>query len=158
MFNIGDRVAHPLHGAGTISEIEHKRIDGIDRDYYVLRITKGDIRVMVPVDSCEAVGLRAVICPEEVEELFRQFPALELMDDASWNKRYRDNMGRIRSGDLLEVASVIKSLLRREAERGLSTGERKMLSSAKQILLSELVLSLNISYEEADAKVCLAFQ
>lgn len=157
MFSVGDHVAHPLHGAGEICDIERKRIDGSYRDYYVLRISKGTMRVMVPVDGCAAVGLRPIISAEEAEEIIRRIPELQVSEDSSWNKRYRENMLRIRSGDLLEVASVVKSLVLRENARGLSTGERKMLHSAKQILISEIVLSLDCSYSDAEDRLNLAF-
>ena len=157
MFKIGDRVAHPLHGAGTISEIEHKKIDNRFIDYYVMRIPKGDMRVMIPVDSCDAVGLRPIIDAVRAEEILSRIPDLEVAEDLNWNKRYRENMLRIRSGDLLEVASVIKSLVRRETARGLSTGERKMLHSAKQILISEIVLCFDCSYSEAEERLYHSF-
>ncbi len=157
MFKIGDRVAHPLHGAGTISEIEHKKIDKSFRDYYVMRIPKGDMRVMIPVDACDAVGLRPIIDCDRAEEILSQIPDLVISEDSNWNKRYRENMLRIRSGDLLEVASVIKSLVQRENSRGLSTGERKMLHSAKQILISEIVLCFDCSYNEAEDRLYHAF-
>ena len=157
MFKIGDRVAHPLHGAGTISEIEHKKIDNSFKDYYVMRIPKGDMRVLVPVDACDAVGLRPIIDSVKAEEILRQIPDLQITEDSNWNKRYRENMLRIRSGNLLEVASVIKSLVQRESIRGLSTGERKMLHSAKQILISEIVLCFECSYSEAEERLYHAF-
>ena len=157
MFKVGDRVAHPLHGAGTISEIERKKIDNSFKDYYVMRIPKGDMRVMVPVDACDVVGLRPIIDSARAEEILSRIPELEIAEDSNWNKRYRDNMLRIRSGDLLEVASVIKSLVIRENTRGLSTGERKMLHSAKQILISEIVLCLDCSYNEAEERLYHAF-
>ena len=157
MFKVGDRVAHPLHGAGTISEIEHKKIDNRFKDYYVMRIPKGDMRVMIPVDACEAVGLRPIIDSGLAEEILQQIPDLVIAEDSNWNKRYRENMLRIRSGDLLEVASVIKSLVQRENTRGLSTGERKMLHSAKQILISEIVLCFDCSYDEAEDRLYRAF-
>ena len=157
MFSIGDHVAHPLHGAGEICEIERNRVDGVYKDYYVLRIPKGSMRIMVPVDGCEAVGLRPIISAEQAEEIFRRIPELEVIEDSSWNKRYRENMQRIRSGDLLEVAAVVKSLIRRENQRGLSTGERKMLHSAKQILISEMVLCLDSPYSEVEERLNLAF-
>ncbi len=157
MFKVGDRVAHPLHGAGTISEIEHKKIDNRFKDYYVMRIPKGDMRVMIPVDACEAVGLRPIIDSGRAEEILQQIPDLVIAEDSNWNKRYRENMLRIRSGDLLEVASVIKSLVQRENVRGLSTGERKMLHSAKQILISEIVLCFDCSYDEAEDRLYRAF-
>lgn len=157
MYAIGDRVAHPLHGAGTISEIECKRINGSSRDYYVMCVPKGNMRVMIPVDSCDAVGLRPIIDSVCAERLLQQIPELQITEDSNWNKRYRENMLRIRSGDLLEVASVIKSLVMRESSRGLSTGERKMLHSAKQILISEIVLCLNSSYGEVEERLNRAF-
>ena len=157
MFKIGDRVAHPLHGAGTISEIEHKKIDNSFKDYYVMRIPKGNMRVMIPVDACDAVGLRPIIDSARAEAILHQIPDLQIDEDCNWNKRYRENMLRIRSGNLLEVASVIKSLVERENTRGLSTGERKMLHSAKQILISELVLCLDCSYNEAEERLYHAF-
>lgn len=158
MYSIGDLVAHPLHGAGAICEIERKRIDGQYKDYYVMLVAKGNMRVMVPVDGCEAVGLRPIISDLQAEEIFRKIPELQIIDDSSWNKRYRDNMLRLRSGDLMEVAAVVKSLLHRESRRGLSTGERKMLFSAKQILISEIVLSLNSTYVEVEERLNVAFR
>ena len=157
MFHVGDKVAHPLHGAGTISEIERKKIDQSVKDYYVMRIPKGDMRVMIPVDACDAVGLRPIIDSSRAEEILQQIPDLVISEDSNWNKRYRENMLRIRSGDLLEVASVIKSLVLRESARGLSTGERKMLHSAKQILISEIVLCFDCSYNEAEERLYHAF-
>ena len=157
MYMIGDRVAHPLHGAGIISEIERKRINGSSKDYYVMCVPKGNMRVMITVDSCGAVGLRPIIDRCGAESILQQIPQLPVFEDANWNKRYRENMQRIRSGDLIEVASVIKSLVRRECSRGLSTGERKMLHSAKQILISEIVLCLDSSYGEVEERLNRAF-
>jgi len=156
MFKIGDKVAHPLHGAGTISEIESKRINGENRSYYVMHIPRGDMRVMIPVDSCDAVGIRSIIGKERAAEILAAIPSIEVSEDNNWNRRYRENMVKIKSGDLLEVAAVIKSLIRRDEDRGLSTGERKMLHSAKQILLSELVLSQGSSYDEAERSLYAA--
>ena len=153
MFSVGDLVAHPLHGAGTICEIEQKRIDGKNKDYYVMLIPTGSMRIMIPVDGCEAVGLRPIIDSVRAEEILEQIPLLEVVEDSSWNKRYRENMLRIRSGNLLEVAAVVKSLVVREGDRGLSTGERKMLHSAKQILISEIVLCLDSTYSEVEERL-----
>ena len=156
MYQIGDKIAHPLHGAGTISEIEEKRIDGKNKSYYVMYVPKGDMRVMIPTDSCEAIGIRPIVASDRAAEILRAIPALETEMDANWNRRYRENMVKIKSGDLLEVAAVIKSLVLRETERGLSTGERKMLHSAKQILISEIVLSQESSYEEVEQQLYAA--
>ena len=152
-YNIGDKIAHPLHGAGSISEIENKRVNGKNRSYYVMHIQKGDMRVMIPVDSCEQIGIRPIIAKEQVDEIFSAIPDIEIAEDTNWNKRYRENMVHIKSGDLLEVAGVIKSLVRRESKLGLSNGERKMLHSAKQILISEIVLAKSMDYSDAEARV-----
>lgn len=156
MYQIGDKIAHPLHGAGTIDEIEEKRIDGKNKSYYVMHVPKGDMRVMIPTDSCEAIGIRPIVEKKRAAEILKAIPALETEMDSNWNRRYRENMVKIKSGDLLEVAAVIKSLVLRETERGLSTGERKMLHSAKQILISEIVLSQESSYEEVEQQLYAA--
>lgn len=150
MYKIGDRIAHPLHGAGTISAIESRRINGINRDYYMMHIPVGDMTVMIPTETCTIIGIRPVIDGARAAVILSSIPDIEISDNTNWNKRYRENMVRIKSGDLLEVAAVIKSLIYRDNERGLSTGERKMLHSAKQIFISELVIAMDIAYEEAE--------
>ena len=155
-YHIGDKIAHPLHGAGSISEIEHKRVNGKNRSYYVMHIQRGDMRVMIPVDSCEQIGIRPIIAKEQVDEIFSAIPDIEITEDTNWNKRYRENMVHIKSGDLLEVAGVIKSLVRRESKLGLSNGERKMLHSAKHILISEMMLSQECSYDEVEEQLYAA--
>ncbi len=152
-FRVGDRIAHPMHGAGVIDGIVTKRVGGKDRDYYVLKLPAGDMLVMVPVDNCADIGVRPIVCAEEAEKIIGAIPGIEVEMTANWNKRYRENMLKIKSGDLMEVASVVKGLMLRDRERGLSTGERKMLHSAKQILISELVLSESSSYEEVEARL-----
>ena len=152
-FRVGDRIAHPMHGAGVIDSIVTKRINGQDRDYYVLKLPTGGMMVMVPVETCEAIGARPIVNPAEAEEILGAIPGIQVEMTSNWNKRYRENMLRIKSGDLMEVASVVKGLMQRDRERGLSTGERKMLHSAKQILISEIVLSESSSYEEVEARL-----
>lgn len=153
MYKIGDQIAHPLHGAGTISAIESRRINGTNRDYYLMHIPVGDMTVMIPTETCTIIGIRPVINSEKAEAILASIPQIEITDNTNWNKRYRENMVRIKSGDLLEVAAVIKSLVYRDNERGLSTGERKMLHSAKQIFISELVIAQSIAYEEAEQRL-----
>ena len=97
--------------------------------------------------------MRPIVAPDEAEKILGAIPGIEVEMTSNWNKRYRENMLRIKSGDLMEVASVVKGLMQRDRERGLSTGERKMLHSAKQILISEIVLSESSSYEEVEARL-----
>ena len=152
-FAVGDRVVHPLHGAGVIDSIETQCAGGVQRDYYVMRISLGDILVKIPKDSSDAIGVRPVIQAEQAQRLLASISSIQVEMTQNWNKRYRENMHKLCSGDLVEVAAVIKSLSARADSRGLSTGERKMLNSAKQILLSELVLSQNFTYDEAQQQL-----
>ena len=153
MFQVGDCIAHPMHGAGVIDGIEERRINGVTRQYYMFKLPVGGMTVMIPVDHCDEVGVRPIIDEQQADEVLEQLSKIEVDVTQNWNRRYRENMLRIKSGDLLEVARVIKCLMQRDSEKGLSTGDRKMLRSAKQILISELVLSKNSSYEEVEEEV-----
>lgn len=153
MFQVGDKIVHPMHGAGVIDEIASRKINGVTRDYYVLKLPAGGIMVMVPTETSDEIGVRPVMEPQEAAKVVDALPGLEVESDSNWNRRYRENMVRLKSGDLYEVARVMKGLMLRDGKRGLSTGERRMLHSAKQILLSELVLSGSYSYEEAESRI-----
>lgn len=153
MFVIGDYIVHPMHGAGVIENIVNKRINGDEREYYVLKLPVGDMVVMVPVAGCECIGVRPVVGRDEALEILNAFPNIEISMTQNWNKRYRENMDKIKSGNLLEVSEVVKGLMCRDVERGLSTGERKMLHSAKQILISELVIALDTNYVQIEEKL-----
>ena len=109
--------------------------------------------VMVPTEHCEEIGVRPIVPGEEAERIIEQLSSIQVEMTSNWNQRYRENMIRLKSGDLLEVARVIKGLVQREEERGLSTGERKMLHSAKQILISEVILAQNARYEDVEARI-----
>lgn len=157
LFGIGEYIAHPMHGAGKIDDIVKRRSGNVERDYYVLKLPVGEMRVMIPVDGCEGIGVRPIIGADKAEEVLEAFKVIDISMTANWNKRYRENMQKIKSGDLMEVASVVKGLMKRDAERGLSTGERKMLHSAKQIFISEMVISLDCSYETIEDRLNSAF-
>ncbi len=156
MFKIGDKVAYPMHGAGIISDIVEEKIGMSKLDYYVFQMPVGGLVLKIPVDASQTVGLRCVVAPEEAVKLIAALPELEVEMDGNWNHRYRENLDRIKSGDLYEVARVIKGLSRRDAQRGLSNGERKMLHSAKQILISEFVLTLERDYGELEKQINMA--
>ena len=153
MFLIGDKILHPMLGAGVIDEIVTQKVSGVTREYYVMHVSVGSMKVMIPVASCGEIGVRPVLSAREADEVIASLAALHVEDTANWNRRYRENMLRIKSGDILQVAQVVKSLALREREHGLSTGERKMLSSARQIFYSELVLSKNATLTEIEALV-----
>jgi len=153
MFSIGDMVVHPMHGAGVISAIVRQKIGGSDQDYYVFKMSVGGLLLKIPTANSQMIGLRAVEKPQTVEQVLDAIPSLEIEDTANWNKRYRENMMRLKSGDLYEVARVIKSLMHRDLQRGLSTGERKMLHNAKQILISEVVLIESADYSKVEERL-----
>ena len=156
MFQVGDKIVHPMHGAGVIDEITTRKINGVVRDYYILKLPVGGMMVMVPTESSAEIGMRPVMPRSEADRIMEALPDMEVDADPNWNRRYRENMVRLKSGDLFEVARVMKTLMLRDGERGLSTGERKMLHSAKQILISEIVMSECSSYEDVERRIDLA--
>lgn len=149
MFKVGDKVAYPMHGAGIIEAIEEREILGEKRKYYVLRLPISDMKVMIPVNKTNNIGLREVIDEDGIKRVIGILSGDTTNMSANWNRRYRANMEKIKSGDIFEVAEVVRNLIKREMERGLSSGERKMLENARQILISELVLAAEIEEKKA---------
>lgn len=140
MFNIGDKVVYPMHGAGIIEAIEEKEILGDKKKYYVMNIPAGDMKVMIPLDNVQKVGLRDVIGKSALDKVYEILGSEGELSNTNWNRRYRANMDKIKSGSIFKVAEVVRSLLLRDRIKGLSTGEKRMLESAKQILISELIM------------------
>ena len=153
MFCIGDKVVHPMHGAGIISDVVREKIAGTVQDYYVFRMSVGGLVLKIPVLSSGTVGLRRIVEQEEADRLLAALPAMDTEMTSNWNRRYRENLQRLKSGDIYEVARVIKGLAFRDSQQSLSTGERKMLHTAKQILISEIVLVLGQDYEQVEGRV-----
>lgn len=140
MFKIGDKIVYPMHGAGIIESIEEKEILGEMRRYYVLRMPIGDMKVMIPIMNVQDIGLRKVIDEEGVLRVLSILQEKDSPMNTNWNRRYRNNMEKIKSGNVFELAEVVRNLSTRDKDKGLSTGEKKMLDNARQILISELVL------------------
>ncbi len=140
MFEVGDRVVYPMHGAGIIEKIESEQVLGETRDYYVLNVSSGAINIMVPIDNCERIGLRRIISKSEVDEVFALLKADSTAMESNWNRRYRENTEKLKTGDILEVAEVVRNLWRNDKIKKLSAGEKNMLNNARQILISELAL------------------
>ncbi|MBE3595324.1 MAG: CarD family transcriptional regulator [Candidatus Carbobacillus altaicus] len=153
MFKVGDKVVYPMHGAGVIEAIEEKEFLGERRAYYVLNMPIGEMRVMIPLEHMERLGLREVLSADDFQALEEALEATDAPSDKNWNQRYRAHMEKMKSGDALAVAVVVRNLMRREKIRGLSTGERRMLDSARQILISEIALAKNLKADEAEAWV-----
>ena len=152
MFNVGDKIVYPMHGAGTIDAIEEKDILGQKQAYYILKMP-GEVKVMVPTQKAEEVGVRSIINKESADKVFGILEKDETIMDKNWNKRYRDNMEKMKSGDIYEIADVVRNLSFKQKEKGLSTGEKKMLTNAKQILVSELVLAEHSNKDEMEEMV-----
>lgn len=142
MYNIGDKIVYPLHGAGVIEAIEEKDVLGKKQSYYVMKMTfSTEMKVMIPMQGCEEIGVRYVIDKAEGKKVLEAFRSAPIGENNNWNKRQRENMQKIKSGDIYQVLGVVKELMYRDKSKGLSTSERKMLNNAKQIMISELVLS-----------------
>ena len=152
MFNVGDKIVYPMHGAGVIDAIEEKDILGEKQAYYILKMP-GEVKVMVPTAKAEEIGVRSIIDKSSAEKVFRVLESDETEMSMNWNKRYRDNMDKMKSGDIYKIADVVRNLSFKQKEKGLSTGEKKMLSNAKQILVSELVLTEHPSQGEIEQKL-----
>lgn len=153
MFQVGDKVVHPKHGAGVIDRIVEERINGRTQTYYVFSMPVSGLVLKIPTEKSHLVGLRPVMDAAEAAAVIGSLESLSTDETSNWNKRYRENMERLKSGDLYQVARVIKCLMLRDAERGLSTGERKMLHSAKQIFLSEMVLATGENYRSMEDRL-----
>lgn len=151
MFSIGDKIVYPMHGAGIIEEIEEKVILGENRKYYILKVPCGDMKIMIPVDSAQEIGVRPIVSADELSAMIELLESGLTEMSNNWNRRYRENQEKLKTGDILQVAEVVKNLMRTDREKKLSTGEKKMLSNAKQILISEMILVYNLDQEEANA-------
>ena len=137
MFNVGDYIVYPMHGAGTVDAIEEKNILGEKQSYYIIKMP-GEVKVMVPTAKAEEVGVRGIIDKNSAQRVFKILEEDETEMSQNWNKRYRDNMDKMKSGDIYEIADVVRNLTFKQKEKGLSTGEKKMLLNARQILVSEI--------------------
>lgn len=153
MFDIGDKVVYPMHGAGVIENIEEKEILGEKRKYFIMKMPIGEMKVMIPVDNVEEIGIRDVVEEEKLEEVMETLKEGSTKMPQNWNRRFRLNNDKIKTGDILKIAEVVKNLTLLDIEKGLSTGEKKMLNSSTQMLYSEMVLSSDMSLEEIEDKV-----
>jgi CarD family transcriptional regulator len=150
MFAKGDKIVYPLYGAGIIEELEQREIDGETLTYYVLLIPVGNLKIMIPANKTEQLGIRGIYGKDEIVRIITEVTGEPVDMPENWNQRYKENMERIKSGKLAEVALVFRNLLLRERDRGLSTAEKKMMTTAKQIILSEMILSQNVEKAEAE--------
>lgn len=152
MFNIGDKVFYPMHGAGIINSIDEKEILGNKVSYYTISLPN-EIKAMIPVENSETVGLRAIINEDEANKVLGILESHITEMPENWNKRYNENRDRLKTGDIYEIADIYRNLSLRNREKNLSTGEKKMLLNAKQVLISELALSSNQTFESIEERI-----
>jgi CarD family transcriptional regulator len=152
-FRKGDTVVHPEHGAAVIEEVRVKEFLGEKRKYLVLRVVYGDLTVLVPIDSTEQVGLRPCVSKTEAKKVLKVLTEEESSVAANWSRRFKNNLEKLHSGDPYEVAEVLRNLAIRDREKGLSAGEKRMITKARQILISELSFSTEKSEDEAEALI-----
>jgi CarD family transcriptional regulator len=149
-FTVGETVVYPHHGAALIEAIETRSIKGVDKTYLVLKVAQGDLTVRVPAENAEFVGVRDVVGAEGLERVFAVLRMPHTEEPTNWSRRYKANLEKLASGDVIKVAEVVRDLWRRERERGLSAGEKRMLAKARQILVSELALAENTNEDKAE--------
>lgn len=151
MFNIGDLAVYPAHGVGIIEKIESQEISGCRQDFYIMRILENDMKIMIPTGNVENVGLREIIGETEVAELYSILMKRDIPpDNQSWNRRYREYMEKIKTGSVFEVAEVYRDLLMLRVEKDLSFGERKLLDTARSLLVKEISLARNVEVGEVE--------
>ena len=149
VFKVGETVVYPHHGAALIEKIKSRTIQGQDRLYLVLKVAQGDLTVKVPAENAEIVGVRDVVDQTGLNKVFDVLRAPHTEEPTNWSRRYKANLEKLASGDVNKVAEVVRDLWRRDQERGLSAGEKRMLAKARQILVGELALAENTDDERA---------
>ena len=151
VFSVGETVVYPHHGAALIEAIETRIVRGEEKQYLVLRVAQGDLTVRVPAENAEIVGVREVVGEEGLTKVFDVLRAPHTEEPTNWSRRYKANLEKLASGNPLKVAEVVRDLWRRDQDRGLSAGEKRMLAKARQILVSELALAEHTNEDKAEA-------
>ena len=149
-YSVGDTVVYPHHGAGIVESTERRELHGKPCDYLVLRMRCGDLTLLVPAERCQEVGVRDVVSGDDVERVLDVLRDTHGEKQGSWSRRFKENFERLRSGDVFQVAEVVRNLTVRGADGSLSAGERRMLVNAKELLLSELSVAVGRSEAETD--------
>jgi CarD family transcriptional regulator len=151
MFKIGDLAVYPAHGVGVIERIESKKISGFTQDFYVMRILENNMIIMIPLQNVDSVGLREIINQKEVTKLYSILKKKKVSaENQTWNRRYREYTEKIKTGSVFEVAEVYRDLLTLKVEKELSFGERKMLDTARMLLVKEISLAKKVKEEQIE--------
>ena len=149
VFEVGETVVYPHHGAAKIEEIKMRTIKGEEKMYLKLKVAQGDLTIEVPAENVDLVGVRDVVDQEGLERVFGVLQAEFTEEPTNWSRRYKANLEKLASGDVIKVAEVVRDLWRRDQDRGLSAGEKRMLAKARQVLVSELALAKKTSEDDA---------
>ena len=152
-FKPGDKVVYPHHGAAVVEKREKRTVFGEETEYLVLRMTHGEMMLSVPVDKVEEVGMRWPISTEDVEDLFEVLGKRDVREPANWSRRFKNHQEKLKSGDVYQVAEVVRNLALRDQAKGLSAGEKSLYTKARSVLVSELSFALNVSEDDATDKV-----
>lgn len=157
-FDIGDKAVYPAHGVGVIERIDNKEISGTILSFYVMRILDTDMTVMIPKNNIANAGLREIISPHQVSKVFKIFEDQQVtIDTTTWNRRYREYMEKIKTGSVYEIAQVMRDLYVLKKTKTLSFGERKMLDTARSLLVKELAIARSSTEEEVEKKIASYF-
>ena len=157
-FDVGDKVVYPHHGAATVERREKIDVFGEQKEYLVLRLAYGDLTMKVPADNTDAVGLRDVISKDEVVDVEDVLRRKDARTPSNWSRRYKNHVEKLKSGDIYQVAEVVRNLTLRDQEKGLSAGEKRMLNRARQILVSELTFALGVDEQQATERLDAVLQ
>lgn len=153
VFEVGETVVYPHHGAARIEEIKMRTIKGEEKMYLKLKVAQGDLTIEVPAENVDLVGVRDVVDAEGLEHVMEGLRAEHVEEPTNWSRRYKANLEKLASGDVNKVAEVVRDLWRRDQDRGLSAGEKRMLAKARQVLVSELALAKKVTEEEAEGRL-----
>src|SRR6478672_5193313 len=157
-FKVGDRVVYPHHGAAVIKKKESCVVNDEKVDYFVLQMAHGDLTLSVPVNKADEVGMRPPISVEDVEDVLRLLGKRDVREPSNWSRRFKNHQEKLKSGDVYQVAEVVRNLALRDVSKGLSAGEKSMLMKARQVLVSELSFALNVSEDDALEKLSAALE
>jgi CarD family transcriptional regulator len=153
-FRVKDRVVYPHHGAAVIEATEKRDTpEGEEKQFFVLRMTHGDLILRVPVDKAEEIGMRYPISVEDVEDVFEVLAKKDVREPTNWSRRFKNHQEKLKSGDVYQVAEVVRNLALREADKGLSAGEKSLFNKARNVLVSELSFALDVSEDDALKRV-----
>ncbi|MBR3838407.1 MAG: CarD family transcriptional regulator [Clostridia bacterium] len=158
MFSVGDKIVHPFHGAGVIQDIVDIEVLGEVKKYYTLALPFTKLKLDIPVDTAESIGVRPVMKPEDTEKLYEQFKKPLESLELNWNRRHKENLDKLRSGDILQVAEVYKYLRMRDKSRSLSTGEKKLYSNSRNAIISEIILATGATQEDVMERIDSIFK